>query len=334
MATAASKWDQWREYLSLDGVRVAAQVVRKHLRPTPLLRHPLLAEAAGVDLYLKHENHLPTGAFKVRGGLNYMANEADRVREHGVVTATRGNHGQSIAMAAQQYDVPCTIVVPHGNNPDKNAAIRAYGSALVETGRDFDEAREHVEQLVRERGMTYVHSANEPHLIHGVGTYWLEVLEDVPDVDTVYVPLGGGSAVCGAVVVLRALKPDTRIVGVQAANAPSLYESWKAGRKIETETADTIADGLATRVPFDLPFAVLRDEVDDIVLVTEEEIRAAILLLLQTTHNLAEGAGAAATAAVIKDRNGLQGQKVVAVLSGGNIDLDTLHGVMHPKKKH
>jgi threonine dehydratase len=332
MTASENPWERWRDHLSIDGVRAAERVLRKHLRPTPLLQHPLLTEAAGVNIYLKHENHLPTGAFKVRGGLNYMASEAGHVREHGVVAATRGNHGQSVAMAAQRYGVPCTIVVPQGNNPEKNAAMRAYGATLIEHGRDFDEAREYVERLVEERGMTYIHSANEPHLIHGVGTYWLEVLEDLPEVDVVYVPIGAGTASCGAVIVFRALKPDTRIVGVQAANAPAVYQSWKAGRTIPTDSANTIADGLATRVAFDLPFAVLREELDDMVLVSEEEIRAAILLLLCSTHNLVEGAGAAATAAAIRQREALRNQKVVAVVSGGNIDLDTLHGLMHSAK--
>jgi threonine dehydratase len=332
MTASENPWERWRDHLSIDGVRAAERVLRQHLRPTPLLQHPLLTEAAGVNIYLKHENHLPTGAFKVRGGLNYMASEAGHVREHGVVAATRGNHGQSVAMAAQRYGVPCTIVVPQGNNPEKNAAMRAYGATLIEHGRDFDEAREYVERLVEERGMTYIHSANEPHLIHGVGTYWLEVLEDLPEVDVVYVPIGAGTASCGAVIVFRALKPDTRIVGVQAANAPAVYQSWKAGRTIPTDSANTIADGLATRVAFDLPFAVLREELDDMVLVSEEEIRAAILLLLCSTHNLVEGAGAAATAAAIRQREALRNQKVVAVVSGGNIDLDTLHGLMHSAK--
>lgn len=321
--------DVFRDAVSIDAVRDARKVIREARLPrTPLLEHPLLCEAVQCDLYLKHENHLPTGAFKIRGGLNFMAHYTAEVGGGGVVTATRGNHGQSIGRAAQKYAVPCVVCVPHGNNPEKNAAMRAFGVELIEHGRDFDEARLHAEQLCRRRGLHYVHSANEPHLINGVATAWLEVLEDLDAFDTAVVPVGGGSAACGAIAVLRALRPDVEIVGVQAANAPAVYQSIKAGERVETHSADTIADGLATRVAFELPFSVLRDRLDDILLVSEDGIRNAIRLLLNTTHNLAEGAAASAVAAILEYPARFANRRVVAPLSGGNLDEPTLRTVL------
>jgi threonine dehydratase len=223
------------------------------------------------------------------------------------------------------------IVVPRGNNPEKDAAMRAYGAELIEHGRDFDEARIRMESLADSEGMTMVHSANEPHLINGVGTYCLEILEDLPDVDAIVVPVGGGSAVCGAITVFRALRPEVRIYGVQAERAPSIYLSWKRGERVETARADTFADGLATRVPFELTFEIIREGVDAIVLASEAEMREAILTLLRTTHNLAEGAGAAPFAAIAKLRGELQGKKVVGVLSGGNLDAATLRKILRAR---
>jgi threonine dehydratase len=281
----------------------------------------------GLYAYIKHENHTPIGAFKVRGGLNIMAHLAQQ-GVPGVITATRGNHGQSVATAARLYGVPATVVVPIGNNPEKNDLMRAQGAELIEYGKDFDEARELVEQLQHERGLRSIHPANEPLLINGVGTYWIEVYQDLPDLDVAVVPVGGGSGVCAAITVLKALRPHVRIIGVQAENAPAVYHSWKQGRLCETESSETFADGLATRVAFALPFEILREGLDDMVLVSEEEMRQAVLRLLRTTHNLAEGAGAASVAAAWKLRHVLQGHKVVMVLSGGNIDLATLRGLL------
>lgn len=314
--------------ISIDDVREAHAVVQRYLPRTPLMRHPLLCEATGLNLYLKHENHLPTGAFKIRGGLNLMDRLSGDESIQGVATATRGNHGQSIAMAAAEFGMRAVIYVPFGNNPDKNDAIRAYGAELVEYGRDFDEARVECAKVCAEEGLRYVHSANEPHLINGVGTYSLEIVEDLPDVDVVIYPVGGGSAVCGGVTVFRALKPDATIIGVQAANAPSIYNSWLKGEREETESANTIADGLATRVPFELPFEIIKNGVDEMVVVTEDEIRDAIRLILRTTHNVAEGAGAAPVAAARKLQDQLQDKSVVCVLSGGNIDTPTLASIL------
>lgn len=313
--------------LSLADVEDARHVVYQHMRPTPLIHYPLLSQELGVQAYIKHENHTPIGAFKIRGGINLMAHLA-RQKVPGVITATRGNHGQSVAVAAHWYDIPATVVVPEGNNPEKNALMRAQGAQLIEHGKDFDEARSLVEQLQHERGLYYVHPANEPLLITGVGTYWLEVCEDLPDLDVALVPVGGGSGICAAITVLKALRPTVRIIGVQAENAPAVYQSWKNRTLCETASANTFADGLATRVAFELPFQIMQEGVDDMVLVSEAELRQAIMRLLRTTHNVAEGAGAASVAAAWKIRSALQGKKVVMVLSGGNIDLTTLRWVL------
>jgi threonine dehydratase len=313
--------------ISLAKVEEAQKIVYEHMRPTPLIHYPLLSQEMGLQAYIKHENHTPIGAFKIRGGLNLMAHLA-RQGVPGVVTATRGNHGQSVAMAAHLHSIPATVVVPVGNNPEKNDLMRAQGAELIEHGKDFDEACDLVEQLQHERGLYYLHPANEPLLVTGVGTYWLEVYQELPDLDIALVPIGGGSGVCGAITVLKALRPEVRIIGVQAENAPAVYKSWKRGEICETDRADTFADGLATRVAFTLPFGIMQEGLDDIVLVSEEEMRQAIVQLLRTTHNLAEGAGAAPVAAAWKLRQTLQGQKVVMVLSGGNIDLETLRWVL------
>jgi threonine dehydratase len=308
---------------TLHDIYAARARIQAVIRRTPLMRHPLLAAETGLDLLVKHENHNPTGAFKVRGGLNLIASlpPADR---RGVITATTGNHGQSIALACQRERVPCTIVTPVGNNPEKNAAMRAYGAELVEFGRDFDEARERVEQLQHERGLRYVHSANEPMLLAGVGTYALEVFEDAPDVDTVLVPIGGGSGACGLGLVRSALGSRAEIIGVQAERADAFTRSWKTGARVVGDTADTFAEGMATRVTFDLTFAILQQELNDIVTLSEAELAEGIRLALRTTHNLAEGAGAASLIAAMKLRDRLAGRRVVCVMSGGNIDRATL----------
>ena len=246
----------------------------------------------------------------------------------GVITATTGNHGQSIALACQRDGVPCTIVTPVGNNPEKNAAMRALGAELIEFGRDFDEARERVERLQHERRLRYVHSANEPLLIAGVGTYALEIFEEAPDVDVIVVPIGGGSGACGCALVRTGLGSRAKVIGVQAERADAFAQSWKGDTRIVGESADTLAEGMATRVTFDLTFGILKKELDDIVSLTEDELAEGVRLALRTTHNLAEGAGAAALMAAMKLRDQLAGKKVVCVMSGGNIDRGTLQKVL------
>ena len=313
--------------IRLDDIRAAQPRVYRVLRPTPLLRHPLLDLETGLDIRVKHENHNPTGAFKVRGGVNLVSRLSVDERR-GVVTASTGNHGQSIAMACQAESVPCTVAVPIGNNPEKNAAMRAFGAEVHEVGRDFDEAREYVERLAAERGLRYVHSANEPHLIAGVATYALEIFEDAPDVEVVLVPIGGGSGACGCTLVRTLLGRQAEIIGVQAAGADAFTRSWRTGTRVVGDRAATFAEGMATRVTFDLTFGILRELLDDIVTLTENELADGVRLALRTTHNLTEGAGAASLAAAVKLRDRLRGKKVVCVMSGGNIDQGTLTRVL------
>jgi threonine dehydratase len=312
---------------TLADVYAARSRVMKTVRPTPLMSHPLLNAETGLDILVKHENHNPTGAFKVRGGANLIAALSPEERR-GVITATTGNHGQSIALACRREGVPCTIVTPLGNNPEKNAAMRAYGAELIEFGRDFDEARERVEVLQQERGLRYVHSANEPQLIAGVGTYALEIFEEQPDVDVILVPIGGGSGACGCVVVRSGLGSRAQVIGVQAERADAFARSWRTGSRVVGDKADTFAEGMATRVTFDLTFGILKQELDDIVSLSEEELAEGVRLALRTTHNLAEGAGAAPLAAAVKLRDRLAGKKVVCVMSGGNIDRATLRKIL------
>lgn len=315
-------------YVSIEGVLAARRVVYRHLKPTPLYHYLLLSEALGCEAYVKHENHLPTGSFKVRGGINLVSSLTAEDKARGIITATRGNHGQSLAFASREYGVRAVIVVPEGNNPEKNAAMRAYGAELIVHGRDFDEAREKAEELTRANGYRYVHPANEPLLIHGVGTYALEIMEELPEVDVIINPIGGGSGVAGILTVVRALKPAVEVIGVQAEGAPAVYLSWREGKFVTTESATTFADGVATRVPFELTFDIIRRQIDDIVLVSEDEIRQAVLTLLRTTHNLAEGAGALAVAGAFRLRERLRGKRVVTVLTGGNIDQATLRRIL------
>ena len=301
-------------------IHSAREVVYRTLRRTPLLSHPLLDQETGLSIHVKHENHNPTGAFKIRGGLNLVARLSDDERR-GVITATTGNHGQSIALACQRENVPCTIVVPLGNNPEKNAAMSGYGASVITRGRDFDEAREHIEAIQQSAGLRYIHSANEPHLIAGVATYAVEIFEDLPDADVILVPIGGGSGASGCCLVRTFTGSRAKVIGVQAAAADAFTRSFRTGERITTEYANTFAEGIATRVTFDLPFGILREQLDDMVTLEEDELAEGVLLALRTTHNLAEGAGAASLAAAVKlGGRYLAGKKVVCVMSGANMD--------------
>ena len=313
--------------LALVDVLAARRIVYRTLRPTPLLQHALLQAETNLDLYVKHENHNPTGAFKIRGGLNLIG-RLGAAERRGVITATTGNHGQSIAYACRREGVPCTIVVPEGNNPEKNAAMRALGAEVVETGPDFDSAREYVEAVNRERGLRYVHSANEPLLIAGVATYALEIFDELPEPDVLLVPVGLGSGICGAALVAAERSPRTRVIGVQAAGADAFARSWRTGERVAAGHVATFAEGMATRVTFDLPFGILKQRLDDVVTLSEDELAEGVRVALRTTHNLAEGAGAASVAAALKLRDRLRGKKVVCVMSGGNIDAATLARVL------
>lgn len=313
---------------TLQDVYDARAVLEGVIRPTALIRHPLLASETGLDIHVKHENHNPTGAFKVRGGLNLIASltEAERIR--GVITASTGNHGQSIAFAAGRTGVPCTVAVPRGNNPDKNAAMRAFGATLVETGCDFDEAREWVEQEAESRGLRYVHSANEPLLIAGVATYALEIFEALANADVIVVPIGGGSGASGCGIVRTALGSQAQIIGVQAAGADSFTRSWRGPDRVSAARIDTFAEGLATRYTFDLTFDILKRELDDIVTLSEAELEEGVRLALRTTHNLAEGAGGAALMAAVKIGDQLRDKTIVCVMSGGNLNTSVLQRIL------
>jgi threonine dehydratase len=306
----------------------ARRIVSRYLPRTPLLPSLALSKLLGFQLYLKYENYQPIGAFKVRGGLNLVSSLTPTERARGVITASTGNHGQSIAYAAQTFGVRAVIVMPEVSNPDKVESMVNLGAEIVFSGEDFEAARVTAEQMAQDHGMYYVHPANEPLLIAGVGTYGLEIVEDLPDVQTILVPIGAGSGICGTSIVAKAMNPQIRIIGVQAERAPSVYRSWRAQRLIDTPSCDTFAEGLATRTAFELPLSIIRDLVDDIVLVSEDELKQTIVLLLEKAHTIAEGAGAASAAAAIQLKDRLQGQTVVCVLSGGNLPLSTLQHIL------
>ncbi len=311
---------------SLADVRAAAQLIYRTLQPTPLLTHPLLSDALDANVRVKHENHNPTGAFKVRGGVNLIGSLKRELPPRGVITASTGNHGQSIAFACHQERIPCSVYVPVGNNPDKNAAMRAWGATVVEHGRDFDEAREAVEQEVQRSGQRYIHSANEPLLIAGVATAALELFEAwTPDV--VFVPIGGGSGAMGICLVRSALGLRTRVIGVQAERADTFARSWREKRRL-TGSTDTFAEGIATRVTFELTFEYLKDALDEVVTLSEAELADGVRMAIHLTHNLAEGAGAASLAAAKKCAADIRGQSVACVMSGGNIDELTLRRIL------
>jgi len=312
----------------MPDLEAAMSVVRAAMPPTPQYAWPLLAERTGCDLWVKHENHTPTGAFKVRGGLVYVDSlRRTRPDVRGLVTATRGNHGQSLPYAARGTGIGVTVCVPHGNSVEKNAAMRAFGAELVEAGRDFDEARGRAAQLAAERGLELVPSFH-PDLVRGVATYALELFQAVTDLDTVYVPIGMGSGICGLIRTRDLLGLETRIVGVVSAHAPAMALSFEAGRVVTTETADTFADGMACRVPDPGAFAAMQAGADRIVRVTDAEVAAAMHALWTDTHNLAEGAGAAALAALLQEREAMQGKRVAVILCGGNIDLAVAQRVL------
>ncbi len=312
---------------SLPDLEAARARVYAHLRPTPLLRHALLDEWLGCRVWVKHENHNPTGSFKIRGGLNLVAQLTPDERRRGIVSASTGNHGQSMAFACRVYGVPCRIFVPVHNNPDKNAAMRALGAHVVEYGRDFDEARERVETLAPQEGWRYVHSANEPHLIAGVGTYALEILDELPDADYIFVPIGGGSGAAGCCLARTGRGTRAKVIGVQASGADAFARSWRGPARVSADRVATFAEGMATRTTYDLTFSILKAQLDDVITLGEEELRAGVRAALQLTHNLAEGAGAAPLAAARQWASRLAGRKVVCVMTGGNIDTATLRAI-------
>lgn len=312
---------------TLADVLEARRRIAPHLRPTPLYGYPGLDELLGAQVFVKHENHQPVGAFKVRGGVNLISRLSVEERERGVIAASTGNHGQSIAYAAQIFGVPATICVPEAANPVKVASMRALGAELVVHGRDYDEAREHCERLAEERGYRYVHSGNEPLLIAGVATQTLEILEEQPQVDVIIVPIGGGSGAAGACIVANAVSQTVRVIGVQSEAAPAAFRSWQEHRLVE-DRMETFAEGLATRTAFELPQRILWQRLDDFVLVSDEEIRAAQALMIEATRNLVEAAGAAPLAAALRLREQLASKRVALIASGGNASREQLLEVL------
>jgi threonine dehydratase len=302
----------------LADVLGARRRIESHLPRTAFRRYPRLAELVRADVWVKHENHQPTAAFKVRGGINLVSQLDAAERARGLITASTGNHGQSIAYAARIFGVPATICVPEGANPLKLAAIRAHGASIVVHGRDFDVAREECERIADRDGLRYIHSGNEPHLIAGVGTATLEMLEDEPELDAIVVPIGGGSGAAGACIVAKAIRPGITVIGVQSSAAPAAQRSWSE-RELVEDRMETFAEGLATRVAFELPQRILWQHLDDFVLVGEDDLRAATVRMIAATSNLVEPAGAAALAGALALRDRLAGRRVALVCSGGNI---------------
>ena len=308
---------------TIGDVYRAKETIAPHIPRTPLQFSAGLSELLDAQVHLKHEEHLPLGSFKARGGINLLSNLSREERDRGVITASTGNHGQSIAAACRLFGARALIVLPQGANPLKVAAMEALGAELVFHGKDFDQARAHCERLAAEEGYRYAHPANEPLLIAGVATQTLEVVEDLPDVEVILMPLGGGSSAAGACLVAKSVSSDIKVIAVQSEAAPGGYQSWKSGRLVE-DVNRTFAEGLATASGYQLPQEILKEHLDDFVLVSDDEIRCAIGLLIEKAHTLAEGAGAAATAGAVKIKESLKGKKVSITISGGNITLDQL----------
>ncbi|MBV8757631.1 MAG: threonine/serine dehydratase [Deltaproteobacteria bacterium] len=316
--------------ITWDDVVAARRRIAPYLQPTPLRHYAPLDEAVGLGIrvLVKHENHLPTNAFKARNAIAFMTALEPAQKTRGVVAATRGNHGAGLAWAGAELGVPVVICVPHGNNPEKNAAMRGYGAELIEAGRDYDEAVEVAKRVVLDRGMMLAHSTNDATIIAGAATLGAELCEQAPELDAIVVAVGGGSQAVGSLVAARALRPDVRVYGVQAANAAAIHDSWHAKTRLTRDSAQTFADGLATRATYDLTWPALLEGLTGFVKVPESLIAEAIRVLMRTTHNLAEGAGAAGLAGLLALREELAGKTVAIVLSGSNIDEATLRRVI------
>jgi threonine dehydratase len=310
----------------LADVLAARQRIAPYLRPTPLYRYPSLDAMTGAGLWVKHENHQPVGAFKVRGGVNLVSQLSADERRRGVIAASTGNHGQSVAYAADLFGVRAVICMPEQANPVKVESMRALGAEVVFRGRDFDEAREYCEEQAARHRYRYVHSGDEPALIAGVATYTLEILQDRPDTEVIVVPVGGGSGAAGACLVAKAVRPSVEVIGVQSQAAPAAYRSWRAGTLV-ADTTSTFAEGLATRTAFELPQRIMREWLDDFVLVSEDALKSATRLMIEMTRNLVEPAGAAALAAVLATPERFAGRTVAIVCSGGNISPAQLTGL-------
>lgn len=316
--------------VTLDDIRAARIRLAPLLSPTPLRTYRELDDAVGHDIrvHVKHENFNPTGSFKIRNGLAFMTALPDEARARGVVAATRGNHGLGVAYAGRAFGVRTTVCVPMGNNPEKNAGMRALGARLIEEGRDYDESVRVAERIVREEGATLAHSTNNPQVIAGAGTLSLEVIEQEPQIEAMVIAIGGGSQAVGALTVFAGLKPDAEVYGVQAVGASAAYAGWHARKPVQTERADTFADGLATRSTYEMTFPTLLAGLADFITVTDAEIADAMRMLLRTTHTMVEPAGAAGLAGLRTLAPRLKGKRVGIVLSGANVDSSTLQRVL------
>lgn len=301
----------------------ARRVIRDYLPRTPLYSYPQLNQLLDARVYVKHENFMPVRAFKVRGGINLISHLTRDQREKGVITASTGNHALSIVYASNLFGVPATIVMPEKANPTKVKAIKSLGTNIVFFGRIFDEAKDYAEKLAGERGARFIHPANEPSLIAGVATYALEILEELPSLDVIIVPVGGGSGASGCCIVKEAVNPAVEVIAVQAEKAPAAYLSWKK-KRIVTDRMETAAEGLATQVGYELTQEILWDYLSDFILVSEEEMAQAILLIMELIRNLAEEAGASPLAAALKIRERIKGKKVALILTGSNISMERL----------
>jgi len=315
----------------LADVLAARQRIAPYLRPTPMYRYPALDAATGAQVWVKHENHQPVGAFKVRGGVNLISQLTAGERARGVASASTGNHGQSVAYAADLFGARAVIYVPEQANPVKVESMRALGAEVIFHGADFDEAREYCEKQATEHGYRYIHSGNEPALIAGVATYTVEILEARADTEVIVVPVGGGSGAAGTCVVAKAARPAIKVIGVQSEAAPAAYRSWQQGTLVEAANS-TFAEGLATRTAFELPQRILRQWLDDFVLVSEEALKSATRLMIEKTRNLVEPAGAAALAAVLSEPGRFAGRRIAIVCSGGNISPAQLTALFHDRE--
>ncbi|MBK7834835.1 MAG: threonine/serine dehydratase [Gemmatimonadetes bacterium] len=316
--------------ISLDDVRAAHARLAPYLQPSPLYNYPLLDAAVGhgIQVLVKHENFNPTNSFKVRNGLSFMTALPDAQRARGVVAATRGNHGLGIAYAGKTFGVRTVICVPVGNNPDKNAGMRALGARVIEEGRDYDESVQVAQRLVEADGLALAHSTNDRTVLAGAATLSLEMFEQAGTLDAIVAVVGGGSQAVGAITVARALSPSTKVYAAQATGAAAAHDSWHSGQRITRERADTFADGLATRSTYDLTFPALQAGLAGFVTVSDAEIADAVRLLMSTTHSLVEGAGAGGLAALRTLAPQLAGQRVGIIVSGGNIDEATLRRII------
>ncbi len=312
--------------ITIDDIKSARPNVYKYINPTPLYHYSGLSDLVGAEVWVKHENHLPVGAFKVRGGLNFAASLSEEEKKAGLYTASSGNHGQSIAYASRAYGIKATIAVPEGANPEKVALMKGMGAEVLTHGADFDSAREWIMKIAEEKDGIFI-SPTDDVLICGVGTYTLEIFDELPDVDYIFVPVGAGSGVCGTSIVANSLNPDVKVIGVQSELAPTMQLSWKSGEPLSGEM-HTSVEGIATRVSFENTQQIMRKYLSDFLLVSDDSIYDALKLMIQHTHNLTEGAGAAPLAAALTMKEKLAGRKIVLIMSGGNISLQRLKSVL------